>query len=445
MTAIPSENNCPSPDERLPRPSVFHIAYGLAAIVVCVSVCLFVTSPAVTIIVTTIAAVAVGLSNRNAEQERWDRCTRILRDVSEQRQKARSDGDKILHEAQQRTLVLSQMRDGVVVLSPSSSIELINESAVELLGLASREGLLGRSFHEIVRIPEVVKAVADARGGEVRPNVIGKDVTIEVGHGASMRPIRVRVDRMTGDSGHSVLVTLRDETESRRVEAMRREFIANISHELKTPVAAIKGYAETVELAIGDDPDAAIHFTKQINGQCERLERLIADVMQLARAQAGPNKLTLTTVNLQEVIAESLGSAMPLAEAKSITISVSNEDQPALVTADHEAILTIANNLISNAIHYTPDGGHVEIDCQRDSDSWTMLVKDDGIGIPESEQDRVFERFYRVNKTRESGGGTGIGLSIVKNLTIALGGAVRVHSQPNKGATFEVQLPAANG
>ncbi|TWT76639.1 Signal-transduction histidine kinase senX3 [Planctomycetes bacterium CA13] len=350
--------------------------------------------------------------------------------------------------AEQATMALTKMRDGVIMLSPTREILVINPWSRRLLGLSTEGDLRGRLFREVVRIPELVNAVEVAVGGQTPQKLL-----LEIVDGVTTRPVKARVDRITTDKDSNLLMTLRDETEAQQIESMRREFIANLSHEIKTPLAAIKGYAETVELAIEDDPAAATHFMAQIRGQCVRLERLVADMMQLARAQSGRENLQLKTVSLAEIVDESLLSYRPVAEANQITISLDEHLDPSdrdrtsepNVVADHEAVLTIVNNLVGNAIRYTPQGGDVRLACRRRLDKWVLIVADTGMGMTESEQRRVFERFYRGEKTRKlAAGGTGIGLSIVKNLTKALRGEVRLESEPGKGSTFEISLPAAD-
>jgi two-component system, OmpR family, phosphate regulon sensor histidine kinase PhoR len=342
-------------------------------------------------------------------------------------------------ETQQTASVLAQMRDGVIMLAPDKTILLINPAARRLLAFHSADALVGRSLPEVIRYPDLVRSVEACGAGDGAQEVI-----IEVRDGSSHRPIRIRVDRIASDSESNMLMTLRDETETRRVDEIRREFIANVSHELKTPLAAIKGYAETVELAIEDDPAAATHFMSQIRTQCLRLERLVSDMMQLARAQAGKDKLQFVTVRIDEVIAESLKSYLPVAKAKDIELTVDEITTDVRVTADREATLTIINNLIGNAVRYTHEGGHVNVGVRQAGAFWSIAVSDDGVGIAESEHERIFERFYRVERTRESArGGTGLGLSIVKNLTVALKGEVRLKSRPGEGSTFEVLLPSA--
>ncbi|OYP36548.1 sensor histidine kinase [Rhodopirellula sp. MGV] len=326
--------------------------------------------------------------------------------------------ENLRSEFQRTTSALSHMTDGVVMLSPKTEIVLINEAARRLLALTSGGQYLGRKISEMVRIPEIVGAVDRAGKGNIDENV-----AVEVVDGAVVRPVAVRVNRILETEPPHLLIVLSDETEAQRVEAIRREFIANVSHELKTPLAAIKGYAETVELAIQDDPESAAHFIAQIGKQCDRLEDLIADMMKLARAQSGKGTLLIQSLDLEKVIHHAMTSFLPVAGAKQIDLKVIPSEKPVHVLADEEAALTITQNLISNAIRHTNAGGHVTVTCRREDGGWVMSVKDDGVGIAEEYQERIFERFYRVDRTRKAhDGGTGIGLSIVKNLTRALGG-----------------------
>jgi two-component system phosphate regulon sensor histidine kinase PhoR len=414
---------------------------GLIAIVLAVAITAIIgASPLVIITVTVAVSVVVGAWLIAGHTERWQRAEKVDHEVQLEIDKWHRKWQLLRADARQTETALAQMLDGLIMVSPDGSILLINKSARSLLGLSRQDDLVGRQLVEVVRIPELHRAVESANLG-----VANQVTNLEVIDGKTVRPLRVQIDRITQADSSRLLLMFRDETETRRVEEMRREFIANVSHELKTPLAAIKGYAETVELAINDDPEAASHFMSQIHSQCLRLERLVSDMMQLARAQAGAQFIKLTGVSLDAVVTEALKSCRPVAEAKSIHLTVEGfDDEAAVVHANQEAVLTIANNLIGNAIRYTPAGGHVCVSCRQEGDHWALVVTDDGIGIPISDQDRIFERFYRVDKARESAdGGTGIGLSIVKNLTLALGGQVAVSSRPNQGASFQVLLPAA--
>jgi two-component system phosphate regulon sensor histidine kinase PhoR len=347
---------------------------------------------------------------------------------------------KLHSDSNRTTMVLSHMTDGIMMLSPTTEIVLINDAARRLLALPVDGTYVGRKFAEMVRIPEIVEAV-----NRTRSNDLDENVSVEVVEGSVVRPIAVRIDRMQDSEPQHLLLVLRDETEPQRVEAIRREFIANVSHELKTPLSAIKGYAETVALAIDDDPDAARHFVGQIDQQCQRLEDLIADMMRLARAQSGKGTLVVQSIDLVKVIQQAMTSFLPVAAAKEIELTVVPNDGPVRVMADEEALLTITQNLVSNALSHTNPGGQVTVACRRGETGWTMSVRDNGVGIAEEFQERIFERFYRVKGSRKTqDGGTGIGLSIVKNLTRAMNGTIRVISKPGQGATFEVFLPSPN-
>ncbi len=344
---------------------------------------------------------------------------------------------QLFSESQRTDAVVSHMTDGVVLLSPKNEILLINDAARRLLGIVDDGTYQGRPLPELIRVPQIIHAASQARSSKV-----DQSLAVEFVDGAVVRPISVRISCVQDDVPPHLLLVLHDETDSHRVESIRREFIANVSHELKTPLAAIKGYAETVELAIQDDPEAAMHFISQIGVQCDRLEALIADMMRLARAQSGKGRIVVQPIDWRTIIERAMQTFSPVASAKGIHLSAVKCEDAVTVMADEEAALTIAQNLISNAIRHTEPGGHVEITCRPEDAGWVMAVRDDGVGIAEEFQERIFERFYRVEKNRKSAdGGTGIGLAIVKNLTRSMDGTVKVISSPGEGATFQVWLP----
>ncbi|MCP4886966.1 MAG: PAS domain-containing sensor histidine kinase [Planctomycetaceae bacterium] len=390
----------------------------------------------ITLIIIPLAGKAAYQINR-VNQRQEEQCLKLLKDADSAVRGWQERWQNLQKEAEQTITVISRMRDGVVLLNQSYEILLLNPAANYLLNLGSGRVYKDRVFHEVVRIPDLTGAVDASSDGKGPQKLL-----VEVVIGDSIRPIKARVDRFPYAGNHNLLITLRDETEARRIEEIRREFVANISHEFKTPLAAIKGYAETVELAIKDDPKAAAYFLAQIQTQCQRLERLIADMMQLARAQSGRSQMRITDISLSQVIAEAINSNAPVAEANGIELIVDLPATDVVLKADHEAILTIANNLISNAIRYTPKDGEINVSYRLEETFCTLVVKDTGVGITASDQKRIFERFYRVEKSRSTDdGGTGIGLSVVKNLAEALGGEVTVNSQPGSGSTFEVRLP----
>ena len=361
----------------------------------------------------------------------------FARRVSESHEAIRDRLQKLDGERRRGFHVLAHMTDGVVAVSPERRVLLLNPAARHLLGMV-RQKLVGRRLAEVIRVPQIVSAVDAVLAGKG-----SEDVEFELA-GETNRSLRVQAIELPSDGAPGVLVTIRDETQVKHLEKMRREFIANVSHELKTPLAAVKGYAETLQLGAKEDPETCTHFLDQIEFQANRLERLINDMLQHARAQTGDENLRLTSVPLIAVIEESLKTYEPLAQARQQTVEWSSPDQRIFVTADREALLTIVNNLVGNALRYTPEGGVIKVSVRPAGNLWSIAVQDNGMGIPAEDQQRIFERFYRVEKARDSTrGGTGLGLSIVKNLVQALGGEIRLKSKVGVGSTFEVLIPVA--
>ena len=418
---------------------IFAVAtFGFAIIIVTSILFLFLNfSPRILVAINITAAAFTSYHTYRASLIQRRRLEELQKNQLTELQEWQGRWQQLLQETQDATSALVRMRDGVIMLGKGDQVLLINPAAKDLLGVSESVDMVGKIFSEIVRYPDLTRAIRVASSGEG-----SQKLKLEITDGDTIRPLKIRVDHFGSLSENHLLITIRDETESHRVDSMRREFVANISHELKTPLAAIKGYAETVELAIKDDPEAASHFMAQIHDQCLRLERLIADMMQLARAQAGTSFLNLIEISLIESIEESIKSLQHLAQSKKIELQFCKSDSNPMVRADPEALLTITNNLISNAIRYTPPGGSIKVYCRDAVKYWAMVVEDDGIGITPDDQKRIFERFYRVGKrSSTTDGGTGIGLSIVKNLVITLSGEIRLTSKPGEGASFEVLLP----
>jgi two-component system phosphate regulon sensor histidine kinase PhoR len=258
------------------------------------------------------------------------------------------------------------------------------------------------------------------------------------------RFLSIGATRLPGDPCPGVVLVLHDLTELRRLESLRREFVANVSHELKTPLASIQAYAETLRLGAVNDPKHNVQFVRRIEEQAGRLHELIRDMLQIARIESGKELFHIDDVPVAEIMREAAGDFLFAAENKAIQLVVEPLDGSICVRADIEGLRTILTNLIDNAIKYTPSQGRVVARAHADDAAVTIEVQDTGIGIAPEDQARVFERFYRADKARtREHGGTGLGLSIVKHLALAFGGQVEVESQPGVGSTFRVRLPRA--
>jgi two-component system phosphate regulon sensor histidine kinase PhoR len=343
--------------------------------------------------------------------------------------------DQIQDNSERLATVLSSMAEGVLAVGPDKSILLANEAGRQLLDFATPNPL-GRSLLEVTRARPVYEAVAQALRATT-PVVTEFDAP-----GPVRRTLSLRATRLPGEPCPGVMIVLHDMTELRRLESLRRELVANVSHELKTPLAAIKGYAETLRLGAVNDQEHNLHFVRRIEEQADRLHELILDILQIARVESGQESFELADVAIAELIEQCADLFAEVAAAKRIELCI--EQPPAYITAyaDEEGVRTILNNLVDNAIKYTTSGGRVTIRGIAEGITVSLEVQDTGIGIAERELARIFERFYRVDKARSRElGGTGLGLSIVKHLAHAFGGSVSVDSRPGHGSTFRVELP----
>jgi two-component system phosphate regulon sensor histidine kinase PhoR len=337
--------------------------------------------------------------------------------------------------AQRLKAVLGSMAEGVLAVGPDNTILFANEAGRRLLDIPTIDPV-GRLLLEATRSRSIAETVPEALAA---PGPVEREFEAP---GSQRRYLSLRASRLPGDPCPGVLLVLRDLSELRRLENLRRELVANVSHELKTPLASIKAFAETLQLGAIDDPDHNRVFVARIEEQAERLHQLILDMIQIARVEAGQESFEITDVPLADVFDECAAQFREAAAARRITLSIERPDEVITVRSDEEGVRTILNNLIDNAIKYTPEAGQIVVRCRVAQEAVTLEVQDTGIGIAEKDQGRVFERFFRVDKARSREmGGTGLGLSIVKHLAHAFGGSVGLESQLRKGSTFLVRLP----
>jgi two-component system sensor histidine kinase SenX3 len=276
------------------------------------------------------------------------------------------------------------------------------------------------------------------RDGEVRE----AEVEVPRGHrGTELLILDVRLAPL----GEHVLLLADDQTAVRRLDAVRRDFVANVSHELKTPVGALALLAEAV-LGSADDPPAVRRFATRMQHEANRLTLMVQDVIALSRLQSNDPLRGARVINIDDVVAEAVDSTHLEAEAREIRLEVRGQHGLA-VLGDDEQLVTALRNLLANAINYSPDHTRITIGVSNVDDKIVEVsIADQGIGIPERDLERIFERFYRVDPARSRvTGGTGLGLSIVKHVAANHGGEVRVWSSEGSGSTFTLRLPAHNG
>ncbi len=339
--------------------------------------------------------------------------------------------------SQRLETVLSSMLEGVLAVNADQRVLFANEASRTLLGIESRQ-VVGRPLIEVTRNRIVREAVEEAFRLD-EPYEFEFEVSA-----LNRRYLAIRANRLPGEPCPGVVVVLYDITDLRRLENVRREFVANVSHELKTPLSSIKAYAETLRLGAIHDADHNEQFVARIEEQADRLHQLIQDLLHLARVESGREAFDIRDVSLGEAIERCEPVYRERAQAKHLVFEVEPAPVAVVVRADKGGLETILDNLVGNAIQYTPEGGRVTIRYREDGNHAVLEVEDTGVGISPRNQERIFERFYRVDKARSRElGGTGLGLAIVKHLTQAFGGQVSVRSEPGKGSVFRVQLPLA--
>jgi len=359
-----------------------------------------------------------------------------LGDAFEQMQIGLKDReDQLVANSQRLEAVLSSMIEGVLAVESNGQIMLANGAACRMLSF-QREKIVGRMLTEVVRIPELSNAIEKSQRERTYSKTEFKTL------GDSSRTLKARVSMLTDEDKPRVAVVLHDVTELRQLETMRQDFVANVSHELKTPLASIKAYAETLRMGAIKDENRNVQFLEQIEFQADTLNQQIQDLLQLARVESGEKTFSIRDIDVN-LICESLHRQfLDAALGRHLELHLLMAQPKAIARCDEEAIETVVKNLVVNAIHYTPEGGRVSIQTSIDGDWIVISVIDSGIGIAPEQQNRVFERFYRVDRARSRDmGGTGLGLAIVKHLTQAFGGSVMLESQLGKGSKFHVRLP----
>ncbi|WP_422924948.1 sensor histidine kinase [Singulisphaera sp. PoT] len=342
---------------------------------------------------------------------------------------------------QQLRAVLSGMAEGVIAIDARRRLVFANATANRLFSLDAVS--VGRLIPELIRSPQVQEAVEATLGGpgpyQGEISLATRETLLRV----HSRVLAVYGAPFPGPPPGAVLV-FHDVTELRRLERMRQDFVANVSHELKTPLASIKAYTETLLDWALNDENVNVRFLNRIEEQAERLNQLILDLLSLARIESGQEVYEHVPLALAPMITSCVGSHRDRADAKglSLDLDLGPVDDQIQVMADEEAIRQIFDNLIDNAIKYTPEGGSVRVHGQLGPDGVVVEVADTGIGIPRDDLPRVFERFYRVDKARSRElGGTGLGLSIVKHLVQSIGGQITVSSRVGAGTQFTLTLP----
>jgi len=342
---------------------------------------------------------------------------------------------QISQEKSQLDSVLSSMLEGVLAVDSSGKVLLVNEALAQILKLNS--SFYGRPYYELIRNPELNQFVQEVLAD---PEEKQKEVSFFQPEERDFMVQSALVEQKKKGS-ISLLFVFHDITELKRTERVRKDFVANVSHELRTPLTSIKGYVEALRDGAISDPEKSLQFLSIISQHTDRMNKIVTDLLQLSRIESKDFILKIEPFFLKELLDEVSSTLKSSSEEKSQTLEIDLPSPSLKVSADRHWITQALTNLVDNAIKYTPEKGKIKIEARDKGESIEIAVIDNGIGIPQKDLPRIFERFYRVDKgrSRESGG-TGLGLSIVKHIFEASGGKVEVKSQEGKGSEFSFRL-----
>jgi two-component system phosphate regulon sensor histidine kinase PhoR len=385
------------------------------------------------------AAIAAGQASARARPGRADEVGEVERSLNRMADTLDERLALLLHQRNQMHSVLEGMVEGVLLTDATGRILLANRAFERMFD--APPPLEGRRPLEAARVPGLQESIEAALEA---PGPLTREIELVRAHQekvlrASLAPLRGAMAERLG-----AVAVFHDVTELKRLEQARREFVANVSHELRTPLTAIKGYAETLLHGGLADPASAIEFVRVIDRHAERLRLLIEELLDLAAVEQGRARLDLEPTSPAEVSAQAVGVVRPAADFKHQSFSIDVPEDLPRCRADRDRLAQVLINLLGNAVKFTPDGGRIGIRARASNGHMEIAVFDNGPGIPADELGRIFERFYRVERSRDRReGGTGLGLAIAKHLVQAMDGSIEAESAPGSGATFRVTLPLA--
>jgi len=334
---------------------------------------------------------------------------------------------------------LTQMSDALLILNPTGELAMVNPSAERIFGVSAAQAI-GRHPIEVFHHFEL-----DALMRRVEQERTSLRSEIEV-HYPDHRVLRVQANPVVGPHGAFLgsVIVAQDITDLRRTDQIRQEFVANVSHELRTPLASLRALAETLRDGAVHDPEAGPRFLAHMIAEIDRLTLLVSDLLDLSAIESGSARLDVGLVSLEDAVNDVLAKFHLVAERRRITIRVEALSGLPPVWGDESRLAQALANLVDNAVKYTEDGGTVTVTGQERGDLVAVSLADTGPGIPAEHLPRIFERFYRVDRSRSRAlGGTGLGLSIVKHIATSHGGRVEVQSTEGRGSCFTLLLPAA--
>lgn len=352
--------------------------------------------------------------------------------------------ESLTEERNRSAAILRSMTEGVAVVDAQSRFAFCNEAFAKIWNV-NLQDVQGRSAVEIIRQPDILELITQAATAKTSVGEVSFGGARPRNFSATAAPIAPfeTSNAHSSSSRRAVVIVLHEITELRRLEQIRKDFVANVSHELRTPLTAIQGFAETLLTGALEDKDNNRRFVEIISSHAARLARLSIDLLRLSQIEAGKMNADFQAVDLKSLLESGVEAAQTAAASKGITVVLATAAlRVPSVRGDANLLGDVLRNLLDNAIQYTPAGGRVEVTASAENAFVTVTVSDTGIGIPRSDQPRIFERFYRVDVARSRQvGGTGLGLSIAKHIVEAHGGRIWVDSDIGEGSRFHFSVP----
>ena len=358
---------------------------------------------------------------------------------------------RLATEQQQMNEILTGLADPVVAIDQFDELTFANPSACEVLGLdtANTEQ---RAIKKLLQCETLVGMLTETRRRKGPAQRVSEaEVNLPSGdscwYEATVRTIGANSETTEeqNDAPQGAVAMLRNISVQKAMQQRHAEFVSAVSHEMKTPLAGIKAYVELLVDGEAEDAETQEEFLDVINGQADRLQRLIDNLLNIARIEAGVVQVDKQAQSLNELLEEAFSVVQPSAETKNIKLERDLSPMYLGVLVDRDMLMQSAINLLSNAIKYTPDGGTVTLRSRTDGEGVMFEVQDTGVGLDEEDSEKVFQKFYRVKKDKNMAAGTGLGLPVAKHITEDVhGGALRVKSEPGKGSTFQISLPLAS-
>ena len=336
--------------------------------------------------------------------------------------------------------VMSQMQNGIIAVDQGMNVIFITSVAKKLLGIVGNPEM--RNVNEVSKDVKLDEVFTEAmRQGGVYTNEVAARTAVGRGH----RPLRLYVSPMRQeDKVVGALAIVEDITELRRLEQVRTDFAANVSHELKTPLTSIRGFVETLQAGAIDHPEMAHKFLNIIQMETERLTRLINDILSISKLESGNDEVATERIRLDKKACDVCDMLSIHAQEKEVTLNYHLNSEPVFIIGNPDRVEQLLINLTENAIKYNKPGGSVTVQVFKSAEEANITISDTGIGIAEENLPRLFERFYRVDKGRSRQmGGTGLGLAIVKHIVRSMNGEIEVHSKLGEGTEFLITLPLA--